>query len=87
MRGQQKNITPPVELHICTAIEENLFEIMDWVGTTEQLSNETIPLLSKLLNIPSYFIWENSRVSKNNHVCIISIVKYVSRIGTPHFVK
>jgi len=70
MRGQRRNATgsnPPklmVQSEECEAVKENLFELMDWVGTTEHLTTETIPLLSKLLDKPTIH-WENYRVSKN----------------------
>mmetsp|Transcript_48627 Transcript_48627/g.54365 ORF Transcript_48627/g.54365 Transcript_48627/m.54365 type:complete len:113 (-) Transcript_48627:36-374(-) len=67
MRGQKKksqnNIT--VQEHNCDIIQEEIFDLMDWVGSTEQLSEDTIPLLSKLLDLPINFTWENFRVSQN----------------------
>ena len=48
----------------CQDVTEQLFDLMDWVGTTELLSTETIPLLSKLLERPN-IRWENHRVSRN----------------------
>ena len=71
MRGQKKrNIMDTnvqklmVQSENCEAVQENILELMDWVGTTERLSTETIPLLSKLLDVPR-IRWENHRVSKN----------------------
>jgi hypothetical protein len=70
MRGQRRNTTDsnPSKLMVqsedCETVKEKLFELMDWVGTTERLSTETIPLLSKLLNKPQ-IRWENHRVSEN----------------------
>mmetsp|Transcript_11849 Transcript_11849/g.28074 ORF Transcript_11849/g.28074 Transcript_11849/m.28074 type:complete len:343 (-) Transcript_11849:2330-3358(-) len=70
MRGQKRNTSDvdPRELRVqsedCDVVEKRLFELMDWVGTTERLSTETIPLLSHVLNQPR-INWENHRVSKN----------------------
>ncbi len=70
MRGQVRNATDSdlrrlmVQTKDCEAVTEQLFDLMDWVGKTELLSLETIPLLSKLLNQPR-LEWENYRVSKN----------------------
>jgi hypothetical protein len=72
MRGQRRNTidSNPSKLMVqskdCETVTENLFEIMDWVGTTERLSTETIPLLSKLLGKPQ-IRWENHRVSENEN--------------------
>ena len=66
MRVQRRNATNStsmVQPADCEAIQEKMFELMDWVGTTERLSTETIPLLSKILNKPR-LQWKNHRVSK-----------------------
>lgn len=73
MRGQRRNTTDSnpskmmVQSEDCETVTENLFEIMDWVGTTERLSTETIPLLSKLLVDKPQLRWENHRVSENEN--------------------
>ncbi len=70
MRGQRRDAMDPdsqelmVQPEDCEDVKEQLFDLMDWVGTTELLSTETIPLLSKLLERPN-IRWENHRVSKN----------------------
>ena len=70
MRKQKRNTSDsdPRELMVqsedCAAVEERLFELMDWVGATERLSTETIPLLSHILNQPK-IRWKNHRVSRN----------------------
>lgn len=71
MRGQRMNTTdssprknPMVLESDCASVQEKLFELMDWVGTTEKLSTETIPLLTKLLGKPRIH-WENHRVANN----------------------
>jgi len=69
VRGQVRNATDSdlqrlmVQPEDCKAVTEQLFDLMDWVGKTESLSLETIPLLSKLLDKPR-LEWENHRVSK-----------------------
>lgn len=70
MRGQRRDATDSnlqelmVQKEDCQSVTEQLFALMDWVGTTESLSAETIPLLSKLLDKPD-LQWEKHRVSKN----------------------
>lgn len=50
----------------CHQVELHLMELMDWVGTTENLSNETLPLLARLLDLPPDEAvsdrWESHRV-------------------------
>jgi hypothetical protein len=48
----------------CQAVQKHLFDTMDWIGTTEQLSDETLPLLSTLLELPQNHTWVNYKVSK-----------------------
>jgi hypothetical protein len=49
----------------CDAVQEHLMELMDWIGATEHLSNETLPLLSRLLNLPYNHTWTNHKVSRD----------------------
>jgi len=84
MRGQKKNSKKSnitVQEHNCDIIQEEIFDLMDWVGSTEQLSQETIPLLSKLLDIPTNFTWENFRVSQNLSEYVSFSEKNVSSFG------
>ena len=60
---QNNNIT--VQEQNCDMIQKEIIEQMDWVGTTAKLTKETLPLLSKLLDLPTNFAFENFRVSKN----------------------
>ena len=60
---QKNNIT--VQEQNCDMIQKEIIEQMDWVGTTAKLTKETLPLLSKLLDLPTSFTFENFRVSKN----------------------
>lgn len=70
MRGQKRNGTHAdskkyvVQPEECQSIRDLMFDLFDWVGTTELLSTETLPILSKLLNV-STISWKNYRVSKN----------------------
>ncbi|OEU20546.1 hypothetical protein FRACYDRAFT_234174 [Fragilariopsis cylindrus CCMP1102] len=56
---QNNNIT--VHEQNCDMIQKEIIEQMDWVGTTAKLTNETLPLLSKLLDLPTSFTFENFR--------------------------
>ena len=47
----------------CHLVQKELFDSMDWVGTTEGLSNETLPLLRNLLKLPKDFAFERYRVT------------------------
>ena len=49
----------------CDEVYDTLLDNMDWVGTTERLSNETLPLLSRLLHLPESTEFSNHRVTKN----------------------
>ena len=59
MRAQKKDTQGIIKVNpeICDNVYESFFETLDWVGTTERLSNETIPLLTKLLNLSDSFVW------------------------------
>lgn len=69
MRGQKRNGTHAdskkyvVQPEECQSIRDLMFDLFDWVGTTERLSAETLPILSKMLDVPT-IDWENHRVSK-----------------------
>mmetsp|Transcript_7502 Transcript_7502/g.18767 ORF Transcript_7502/g.18767 Transcript_7502/m.18767 type:complete len:334 (+) Transcript_7502:147-1148(+) len=69
MRGQTRNGTGidsqkyVVQPDECESVRDHMFDLLDWVGTTERLSTETLPLLSKLFEV-STVDWENHRVSK-----------------------
>jgi hypothetical protein len=48
----------------CQHVEAILYETMDWVGSNEQMSAETLPLLSRLLNLSAAGVaFEPQRVS------------------------
>jgi hypothetical protein len=63
MRAQVKKqiLVQPEE---CEAVHSSMMELMDWVGLTERLSNETLPLLSRLLDLPPGFAFEKHKVTK-----------------------
>ena len=63
MRAQKiKDVV--VQPETCEQVYDTFRESMDWVGTTERLSNETLPLLSVLLQLPSNFTFSNHRITK-----------------------
>ena len=63
MRAQKiKDVV--VQPETCEQVYDTFRESMDWVGTTERLSNETLPLLSALLQLPSNFTFSNHRITK-----------------------
>lgn len=83
LRGQNTNARYnfTVHEHICHVIQNDMVELMDWIGSTEYLSIETIPLLSKLLNLPASFKWDNFRVGKNDPEHIYFDEKNVSSLA------
>ncbi|KAG7356253.1 sulfotransferase family protein [Nitzschia inconspicua] len=48
----------------CHVVQDYMLQLLDWIGTTERLSNDTLPLLSRLLNLPENHTWINHKVSK-----------------------
>jgi hypothetical protein len=60
----QKSKGVVVQPETCEQVYETFSESLDWVGTTERLSNETLPLLSQLLELPSNFTFFNHRITK-----------------------
>lgn len=69
MRGQKRNATGTkvmVDSEDCQAIQASIVDLLDWVGTTEKLSTETLPLLSRVLELSPSMHWENHRVSKDD---------------------
>ena len=62
MRGQ-KAINITITQDECHLVQKELFDSMDWIGTTEGLSNETLPLLRNLLKLPKDFTFEKYRVT------------------------
>ena len=47
----------------CQQVQDALFETMDWVGTTDRMNDETLPLLARLLNLKGGTTFESQRVS------------------------
>jgi hypothetical protein len=60
----QKPKNRAVRREDCIAVRDSLFRLMDWIGTTERLSNETMAILSNVLDLPTHHTWESYRVSK-----------------------
>jgi hypothetical protein len=50
----------------CSDVQRYMWSLLDWVGTTERLSNETLPILEHLLDLPSDFVFESFKVSKES---------------------
>jgi hypothetical protein len=62
MRAQKcKNLS--VTSEECGLVKDSMVELLDWVGTTEKLSTETLPLLAQLLELPKDVAFENHRVT------------------------
>lgn len=47
----------------CAEVKTSMMSLLDWVGTTEHLSTDTLPLLSKLLALPPDFVFAKHRVT------------------------
>ena len=52
-----------VQFDECADVEEHMYRLLDWVGTTETLSGETLPLLAQLMNLPDDFVFRRFKVS------------------------
>ena len=50
----------------CSDVQREMWSLFDWVGNTERLSNETLRILSHLLDLPSDFVFERFKVSKES---------------------
>jgi hypothetical protein len=62
MRAQHtKHVTVAPEE--CNTVKASMMKLFDWIGTTEDLSTNTLPLLSKMLDLPSDFVFERHRVT------------------------
>ena len=60
----QKRLQRSVSVHTCLdLVYETLIDTMDWVGTTEKLSNQTLPLLARVLRLKPSFRFRNHRVT------------------------
>jgi hypothetical protein len=44
-------------------VKASMMKLFDWIGTTEDLYTNTLPLLSKMLDLPSDFEFERHRVT------------------------
>jgi len=47
---RDKKVKQKPTIEECDHVHQSLYEIMDWVGTVDRLSQETLPLLSQILN-------------------------------------
>lgn len=50
----------------CSDVQRHMWSLFDWVGTTERLSDETLPILAHLLDLPSDFVFERFKVSQES---------------------
>jgi hypothetical protein len=57
----QRSVLPQTCL---TLVYETLLATMDWVGTTEQLTNATWPLLARMVRVPPSFRYKSHRVTR-----------------------
>jgi hypothetical protein len=64
MRAQKVQHSKILNAEDCQAVQSQLINVMDWIGTTEHLTNETLPMLSTLLDLPLNHTWVNQKVSK-----------------------
>jgi YD repeat-containing protein len=62
----QKPKNKVVQKGDCEAIQHHMLELLDWVGTLETLTDQTLPMLSHLLGLPQSHQWTNHRISKNS---------------------
>jgi len=61
----------------CAKLYSKLLQHLDWIGTTETLSNETLPLVHTLLTK-----WTNAEHDNDTNVTAKSFVSY--NVGKPH---
>jgi hypothetical protein len=61
----QKPTQTVITFEECYRVQNRMLQIFDWIGSTETLSTETIPLLSRLVGISNNFTWENHRISSD----------------------
>ena len=75
MRAQTK-IKKVVEDGECDLVHSELIDKMDWIGTTDNMSNTTLPLLASILNIPDNYEFQHHKVTeelaRNNRTSYIS---------------
>eukprot|EP00934_Nitzschia_sp_Nitz4_P005460 Nitzschia sp. Nitz4//scaffold150_size53981//22060//22845//NITZ4_006677-RA/size53981-exonerate_protein2genome-gene-0.47-mRNA-1//1//CDS//3329537071//5450//frame0 len=50
----------------CDDVQSHLWDLMDWIGTTEHLSNETLPMLGRLLSLPQNMTFSRYKVSSES---------------------
>ena len=55
-----------VQFDECTDVQEHMYRLLDWVGTTETLSDETLPLLARLMNLPDDFVFRHFKISRES---------------------
>jgi hypothetical protein len=65
MRAQRQKLVV-VQPDECLDVQQHMWGLLDWVGTTEKLSDETLPLLRQLLNLPEDFVFGRFKVSRES---------------------
>lgn len=63
MRAQRRKQIV-VQQDECDDVQGEMWNLFDWVGTTENLSTETLPLLAKILQLPEELAFRRFKVSK-----------------------
>jgi hypothetical protein len=66
MRAQKAVLNGTViQPHECRQVQQHVLELFDWVGVTENLSNETIPLLANVLDLNQTVVdqWTSYKIS------------------------
>lgn len=66
MRKQLKssNASDIISKEECDQVQDQMIQLFDWIGTTETLSNETLPLLAQILGVPPDSNFAKHRVSE-----------------------
>ena len=68
MRRVQRKLQRSVSRETCLhEVYNTLLDTMDYVGTTEQLNNTTLPILSKMLQLPKSFHFKTYRVTNHSN--------------------
>jgi hypothetical protein len=51
----------------CEDVHGWMMDLFDWVGTMERLSNETLPLLARMFELPANFTFQKYKVAKDDN--------------------
>lgn len=50
----------------CTEVQNHMWNLFDWVGTTERLSQDTLPMLAQIVGLPSNHSFGRHKVSNES---------------------